>query len=249
MSLDLVLVVERSGGAPSCTPGRGSARPCAACRGRSSTGADRRCAPRPPFEARFMMWMPISSKRRMISVRCSSAGSRLRGWPFRRVKPSSSTRSGPMPDAPTMHAAAAVTDEEVAADAVRVLAVEDALGRHRAEAPDDQADLLAAETAEALLLLERLVVAERAAAHADRQARRLAALHVDVAGDRVTGFVDRDRARLAGHVVDADRGARLERRPSPRRGAATRTPRCPRGARTSAPASRPARSSRASSRT
>ena len=42
------------------------------------------------------------------------------------------------------------------------------------------ADLLAAEPAEALLLLEGLVMAERAAAHSDRQARRLAALHVDV---------------------------------------------------------------------
>ena len=43
-----------------------------------------------------------------------------------------------------------------------------------------EADLLAAQAAEALLLLERLVVAERAAAHADREAHRLAALHVDV---------------------------------------------------------------------
>src|SRR5690242_12125165 len=83
---------------------------------------------------------------------------------------------------------------EVAADAARRLAVEDALGRHRAETPDDQPDLLAAEARETLLLLERLVVTQRSAAHADRDSRRLAALHVDVRGDCVARLVDRDRA-------------------------------------------------------
>ena len=52
-------------------------------------------------------------------------------------------------------------------------------------------------------------------------AARLAALHVDVPCDGVPGLVDRDRARLVGDVLDADRGARLERRSSPRRGAAS----------------------------
>ena len=42
--------------------------------------------------------------------------------------------------------------------------------------------------------------------------RRLGALHVDVRGDGVAGLVDRDRARLLGHVLDADRRARLDRR-------------------------------------
>ena len=63
---------------------------------------------------------------------------------------------------------------DVAADAVRVLAVEDALRGHRAERPDERADLLVAPAREALLLLERLMVSERLAAPADRDARRLA---------------------------------------------------------------------------
>ena len=53
---------------------------------------------------------------------------------------------------------------------------------------------------------------ERAAAHPDREPRRLGALHEDVAGGGVPGLVDRDRARLRRDVLDPDRGARLDRR-------------------------------------
>src|SRR5581483_11240911 len=62
---------------------------------------------------------------------------------------------------------------EVAADADGVLAEEDDLGGHRAERVDQVAEELALEGAEALLLLEEHVVAERAAAHLDREAARL----------------------------------------------------------------------------
>ena len=136
---------------------------------------------------------------------------------------------------------------DVAADPGRVLAVEDVLGRHRPERPDQLADLLVAPAREALLLLDRLVVAQRAAALADRQAGGEHVGHVDVRGDGVAGLVDRHRAGLVGDVVDALRGARLDRRhrlddvvPVEARGH--------RSARASAPSSRPARSSPGSSR-
>src|SRR5207244_12988504 len=58
---------------------------------------------------------------------------------------------------------------DVAADPGRVLAVEDALGGHRAERPDQLRLFLRAPGAEALLLLARLVVAERRAAPFDRE--------------------------------------------------------------------------------
>src|SRR5262249_20777569 len=60
----------------------------------------------------------------------------------------------------------------VSAHAVRVLAVEDPFRRHRPERPDEARELLAAEAAEALFLLECLMVAEGAAAHADREPGR-----------------------------------------------------------------------------
>src|SRR5206468_5399821 len=62
---------------------------------------------------------------------------------------------------------------DVAADSGRVLAVEHALGRHRPERPDQLRDLLVAPGGEPLLLLERLVMAERGAAASDREPRRL----------------------------------------------------------------------------
>ena len=101
---------------------------------------------------------------------------------------------------------------DVAAHAVGVLAVEDVLGGHGAERPDEVADVLVAPAREALLLLDRLVVSQRAAAHADRQPRGEDVVHVDVAGHGVTGLVDGDRAALLVDVVHADRGARLDRR-------------------------------------
>ena len=55
------------------------------------------------------------------------------------------------------------------------------------------------------------MVAERAAARADRETRRLGALHVDVAATAWPGLVDRDRARLLGDVLDVDGRARLDR--------------------------------------
>ena len=81
---------------------------------------------------------------------------------------------------------------DVAADTDRVLAVEHTLGGHRAEAPDEPREHLRLEAAEALLLLERLMVTERAAAHADREPRRLRPLQVGVTGGGVTRLVDRD---------------------------------------------------------
>src|SRR5207302_3722972 len=85
---------------------------------------------------------------------------------------------------------------DVAADAGRVLAVEDMLGRHRPERPDELADFLVPPRRETLLLLDRLVVAERPAALADRQAGREDVLHVDVRRRCVAGFMDRYRPRL-----------------------------------------------------
>jgi hypothetical protein len=99
----------------------------------------------------------------------------------------------------------------VAADAVRVLAVELALGRHRAEHHHEPADLVVAPPREALLLLHGLVVAQRVAAHADRQARGEQVLHVDVARDRVAGLVDRRCAALLVDVCHADGRAGLDR--------------------------------------
>src|SRR4029450_8915381 len=115
----------------------------------------------PPAE-RFMMWTPISSKRRKISLRCSAAGRRLRGGPP--APPDAAHDSVALPlrghpparmavlpreavelDALRPHARRADhvrrggrDREEIAADAVRRLAVEHALGGHRAETPDDQ---------------------------------------------------------------------------------------------------------------
>ena len=100
---------------------------------------------------------------------------------------------------------------EIAADAARGLTVEDLLRRHRAEHVHEIAHRLAVPLAEALLLLERLMVAERAAAHPDREPARLEVGPVDVRGRRVAGLVDRDGARLVLDVAHADRGARLDR--------------------------------------
>ena len=67
--------------------------------------------------------------------------------------------AGAMPDRLTMCAAFTVSRAEVAADAGRVLVVEDVLGRVGAEAPDQVADLLRAPVHEAVLDLGHLVVA------------------------------------------------------------------------------------------
>ena len=102
---------------------------------------------------------------------------------------------------------------DVAADALAVLAVEDVLGRHRAESHRQAAHPAAAEAIEALLLLHALVVPERAAALADRQPRREhVLLHVDVAGGGVSRLVDGDRSRLLLDVVDVLGGAGLDGR-------------------------------------
>jgi hypothetical protein len=61
--------------------------------------------------------------------------------------------------------------QDVATHAVRVLAVEDPLGGHRAERPHEASELLAAEAAEALLLLERLVMAQSSSPHPDGEPR------------------------------------------------------------------------------
>ena len=78
-----------------------------------------------------------------------------------------------MPAAPTMVAGDPGRRLQVAADADRVLAVEDELGGHRPDDVDQLAEHPALEGAEALLLLEGLVVAEAAAAHLDREPARL----------------------------------------------------------------------------
>ena len=135
------------------------------------------------------------------------------------VLPLRSSGSGDMPAAPTMPVAVQVVDMQVAADADRVLAVEDELGRHRADGVDQLAEHPALEGAEALLLLERLVVAEALAAHLDREAARLDLGHVDVRSGRVTGLVDRDRARVGLGVLDVDRRCPTRSRSSRRRGA------------------------------
>ena len=56
------------------------------------------------------------------------------------------------------------------------------------------------------------MVAERGATALDRETGRLGALHVVVGSCRVPGLVDRDRARLLGDVLRADRGAGLDGR-------------------------------------
>ena len=109
-----------------------------------------------------------------------------------------------MPAAPTIVAAACSRVLEVAADAARRLAVEDVLCSHRAEHVDEVAHRLAVPLAEALLLLERLVVAERAAAHPDREPARLEVGTVDVRGRR--------RARPRGSRPRASRARRSGRR-------------------------------------
>src|SRR4029078_5574565 len=89
--------------------------------------------------------------------------------------------------------------------------VEDALGRHRTEAPDELSEHLALEPGEALFLLPGLVVPAGVAPAPDRQARRLEVIHERVPGDGVARLVDRDGAALALDVLDPDLGARLER--------------------------------------
>src|SRR3954467_10423041 len=87
------------------------------------------------------------------------------------------------------------------------------LGGHRADAPYHLGDLVVAPGhAEALLVVHRLVVAQRAAALADRQARRGQRRQVHVGGDGGAGLVDGDRAALLGDVLDALGGPRLDRR-------------------------------------
>ncbi len=84
------------------------------------------------------------------------------------------------------------------------------LGGHRAERPDQVADLLGAPLAEAVLDPHGLVVAARGAALADREARGEQVLLVEVAADRVAGLVDRGRALLVLRIGLADRDARLD---------------------------------------
>src|SRR5512133_3844763 len=104
----------------------------------------------------------------MSSKRARTRSSSLASRPASR-----SSGSGAMPAAPT----------------TRRLAVEDALRGHRPQAPDQRRHLVGAPLAEALHLLGRLVMAQRFAAHADRDPGRLRALHVDVAGRGVAGLV------------------------------------------------------------
>src|SRR5262249_56668389 len=85
---------------------------------------------------------------------------------------------------------------EVAADADGVLAEEDELGGHRADRVDQVVEELTLESAEALLLLEELVMAERAAAHLDREAAGLDLRAVDVGRGGVARLVQGDGARL-----------------------------------------------------
>ena len=153
-----------------------------------------------------MSCVPSFSKR---SMTCFSASSRslLVGDPVGEVdrRRAHAVAADHLRGAPGDHA-------EVAADAGRRLVVEDVLGGHRAEAPDQVADLLGAPVAEAVLDLHRLVVAAGGAALADRQPRRDAVLHVDVAADGVPGLVDRGRALLVLRVRLADRDAGLDGR-------------------------------------
>jgi len=100
----------------------------------------------------------------------------------------------------------------VTTDAARRLSVEDALSRHRAEAPDQRRHLVGAPLAEALDLLGRLVMPERLAAHPNRDPGRLGALHVDVARRGVAGLVERDRPRVRLRILDVDGGPRLDGR-------------------------------------
>ena len=151
-----------------------------------------------------MICVPIRSKRFMIFSRASSSS--LLGLEAP-VEVDALGRHRARADHPRGPRRRAL---DVAADAGRVLAVEDALGRHRAERPGQAAHLLVAPGGEPLLLLERLVMTERAAAPADREPRRLRALHVDVRGDRVAGLVDRDGAGLLRHVLAVDGRARLD---------------------------------------
>ena len=123
--------------------------------GSDRTPAIGSCSNGPPVPERRMICVPICSKRFMIFSRASSSSS----W----------SRTGPSSvDALRRHRARADHPRgagrralDVAADAGRVLAVEDPLGRHRAERPGQAAHLLVAPRAEALLLLERLMMAER----------------------------------------------------------------------------------------
>ena len=101
---------------------------------------------------------------------------------------------------------------DVAADPGRRLVVEDVLGRHRAEAPDQAGDLLGAPFDEAVLDPHRLVVAARVAALADREPRREHVVGVEVRAHGVAGLVDGDRALLVLGVGLADGHAGLDRR-------------------------------------
>ena len=141
-----------------------------------------------------------------------------RASPPRRAAPGSSIRSersiraGPIAWRPTMRAASHVALWTSPPTPVVFWLVEHVLGGHRAEAPDQPGDLLAAPVREAVLDLHRLVVAARGAAAADRQPRGEPVLAVQVRADGVPGLVDRGRPRLVLRVGLVDRDAGLDRR-------------------------------------
>ena len=196
--LDRVLVHGDEVRTRSRTPGRGSAPRARACRGpgaptRSGRRRSRRCR-----ACGSSAGGRCSSKRFMSRLRVSSSVSSAN------LAPSSSIRCGPMPAAPTIVAARAVAYWRSPPTPLDVLAVEDVLGGHRAEHVDQVAHRLAVPLAEALLLLERLVMAERAAAHPDREPARLEVGPVDVRGRRV--------ARPRGSRPRASRARRSGRR-------------------------------------
>ena len=102
----------------------------------------------------------------------------------------------------------------VAADAVRVLAVDHALRGHGTESPDNVVEHLVLEREQALFLLDHPVVTTDALVSTllDRQAGRLSAGEVDVSGNSVTGLVHRHRAALHRDVLRATRGTGVKRR-------------------------------------
>ena len=120
--------------------GRAGRRPACAWRGRRAPLSYGSRLPE-----RCMSWLPIFSKRSMSLLLPSRAPRGRRSGRRGRSAP------GAMPAQPTICAALHGHRCQVAADAGRVLAVEDVLRGHRAERPDQVADLLGAPVHEAVL--------------------------------------------------------------------------------------------------
>ncbi len=175
-----------------------------ALRGIAQHAGDRIGVERAPPPLRLMIWSPIRSNRRRTSSRASLLGLAVARRHLERLR--AHRRAADHPGRPPRDAL------DVAADAARVLAVEDALGRHRAERVDDVREHLVLEREHPVFLLDHPVVATGLAALLDRETRRLGALHVEVTGDCVPGLVDRDGALLDPDVLGADRRAGVERR-------------------------------------